>query len=137
MSDKTHPFEELSNLIGQYQTNKNSFDQKELQTMREDISLCLFYLSDSASQALANYDMSEHNRKTKMSEREQFYRSEIGSNGKSMTVAESENLARIDCKEETELCKNALRQKERVRIILSATSQILNAISSRLNMITK
>ena len=137
MSEKPHPFIELSNLIDEYSENRHTYDAPKLQNIRESISLALFYLSDSASQALANYEMSEHTRKTKMAEREQYHRNEVGSDGKHMTVAEAANLARIDCKAETEDCKNALRQKERVRIILSSTQQILNSISTRLSLISK
>ncbi len=137
MSDRPHPFTELSNLIGEYREKKNSFDLKELQTMREDISLCLFYLSDSASLALANYEESEHIRKMKMAEREQFHRNDVDKDGKRITVSEAQNLARIDCKVEVEKSKETLRQKERVRIIVSSTSQILNSISSRLSQISK
>lgn len=138
MSDKKpHPFTELSNLIADYKKNKNSFDIKQLQDLRENISLTLFYLSDSGSLALANYEMAEHNRKIAMAEKEQFYRDGSGEDGKKMTVSEAQNLARIDCKEEAEASKEALRQKERVKIILSSTNQILNSISSRIHMINK
>lgn len=135
MSEKKHAFTELSELIAKYSENKKSFDIKELQTMREDISLCLFYLSDSASVALSNYEKAEHDRKTAMAEKEQFYRNENDTEGKRVTVSEAQNLARIACKEEVAASKEALRQKERVRIILSSTSQILNSISSRLNIL--
>jgi len=137
MQDRPHPFTELSNLINEYRDNKNSFDINKLQTMREDISLCLFYLSDSASLALANYEESEHNRKMKMAEREQHHRNDTDKDGKRVTVAEAQNLARIDCRTEVEKSKESLRQKERVRIIVSSTSQILNSISSRLAQISK
>jgi flagellar basal body P-ring protein FlgI len=135
--NKVHPFTELSGLIDLYKSKKNSFDVKELQTIREDISLSLFYLSDSASQALANYEESEHIRKMRMAEREQFHRNNTDDEGKRITVSEAQNLARVDCRNEVENCKIALRQKERVRIIISATSQILNSISSRLSQLSK
>ena len=67
--NKPHPFIGLSELIDKYRDNKNTFDLKELQTLREDISLCLFYLSDSCSVAISNYDYAEHNRKSKAAER--------------------------------------------------------------------
>lgn len=136
MADKKqHPFIKLSNLIKDYEENKDSFDIEKLQSMREDISITLFNLSDSASEAISRYDLSEHNRKMKMAEREQFYRNDVGSDGKHMTVAESANLARLDAKEEVEACKESLRQKKRVEIILSSTTHILHAISSRLQMV--
>jgi|TARA_R110000772_G_scaffold44329_4_gene101996 hypothetical protein len=130
-----HAFYELTELIENYSKNKESFDVDKLQLMREDISLCLFRLSDSASLALANYDMSEHVRKIAMAEREQYHRDSKDDDGKRITVSEAQNLARIDCKKEAEACKEALRQKERVRIVLSSTNAIINAIASRINMV--
>lgn len=130
-----HPFTKLSKLIDKYYENKSSFDSEKLQEIREDISLSLFYLSDSASIALSNYDYAEHARKSKAADREQFHRGYTDDDGKRMTVSEAQNLARIDCKKEVEACKEALRQKERIKIILSSTNAILNAIASRLQMI--
>ena len=137
MSDKIHPFIRLTQLIEEYDSHKESYDVDKLQILREELSINLFYMSDSASTALSNYDFAEHERKTKMAEREQYYHSQLGSNGKSMTVAEAGNLARIDCKEEVEKCKETLRQKKRVEIILSSVSQILNSLSTRIAITRK
>lgn len=130
--EKVQPFIRLTQLIEDYDQNKESYDVSKLQLLREEISINLFYMSDSASTALSNYDFAEHSRKTKAAEREQFYHTQTGSNGKSMTVAEASNLARLDCKDEVEKCKETLRQKKRVEIVLSAVSQILNALSTRI-----
>lgn len=129
---KIHPFLRLTQLVEEYDANKESYDVNKLQLLREELSINLFYMSDSASTALSNYDFAEHERKTKMADREQYYHSQLGSNGKAMTVAEAGNLARIDCKEEVERCKETLRQKKRVEIILSSVSQILNSLSTRI-----
>lgn len=134
MSDKKHPFIKLTELVTEYDENRESYDVVKLQGLREEISINLFYMADSASTALANYDFAEHARKTKTAEREQFYHTQLGSNGKSMTVAEAANLARIDCKEEVEKCKETLRQKKRVEITLTAVGQILNSLSTRISI---
>lgn len=133
--EKIHPFLRLTQLVEEYDENKESYDVTKLQLLREELSINLFYMSDSASIALSNYDFAEHARKTKTAEREQFYHTQVGSNGKAMTVAEAGNLARIDCKEEVEKCKETLRQKKRVEITLSAVSQILNALSTRISIV--
>lgn len=130
--EKLHPFLRLTQLVEEYDDNKESYDVNKLQLLREELSINLFYMSDSASIALSNWDFAEHARKTKTAEREQFYHTQLGSNGKSMTVAEAGNLARIDCKEEVEKCKETLRQKKRVEIILSSVGQILNSLSTRI-----
>lgn len=131
--NKPHPFIELSGLIDKYKENKDSFDIKELQSMREDISLCLFYLSDSVSVAISNYDKADWERKRNFSELIEKHK--YDDNGEKNTVAVTESLARINNKEYEEKVVESLRQKERVRIIISSTQQILNAISSRLHMI--
>ncbi len=63
MEKKEHPFTRLSNLIADYEANKESFDLDKLITMREDISITTFNMSDSASEALSRYDLAEHVRK--------------------------------------------------------------------------
>jgi len=132
---RPHPFIQLSALVDKYRDNKDSFDVKELQTMREDISLCLFYLSDSVSLAISNYDKEDWNRKhnyAKLIEENKY-----DEDGSKNTVAVTESIARIKNEEAEKKVVEALRMKERVRIIISSTNQILNAISSRLSQITK
>jgi hypothetical protein len=135
MSKKEHPFIRLSDLIKEYSEKKASYSAKELQDMRENISLTLFYLSDSASTALSNYDKADWERKRTYAELIEENR--FDEEGSKNTVTVMESLARISNKEKEEAVVEALRQKERVRIILSSTQQILNAISSRLHMIEK
>lgn len=132
-----HPFLVLSDLIKKYSENKDSFDVEQLQTMREDISLQLFYLADSVGVAISNYDMKDWERKRNYSELIEKYRQETDEDGKKYTVAVVESKARIENKEkELEVCE-ALRQKEKIRLIVSSTTHILHAISSRLNIIDR
>jgi hypothetical protein len=133
MSDTKHPFLRLSDLIQEYYNKKESFSVKELQDMRENISLTLFYLSDSASTALSKYDKADWERKRSFAEL--IEENKYDDNGDKNTVAVMESLARIANKEKEEAVVEALRQKERVRIILNSTQQILNAIASRLSSI--
>lgn len=135
MADRPHPFIELSNLIDKYKENKDSFDVKQLQTMREDISLCLFYLSDSVSVAISNYDKTDWARKHNYAQL--IEDNKYDDEGQKNTVAVTESIARIKNEEHELKVVEALRQKERVKIIISSTNQILNAISSRLSQISK
>ena len=137
-SNNTHPFHQLSELIEEYSSNKNNMTVEELQDLRENISLNLFYISSDAAQAIANYDSKDYKRKRKQAEREEYYRSDTDNRtGKNYTVADSERLARLDLKEVEEEVVEALRQKERVRIIITAVQQILNALSSRISQLNK
>ena len=138
MSDKEkkpHPFIELSELINTYRDNKDTFDAKQLQDMRESISLCLFYLSDSASVAISNFDKADWERKRNYAELIDKHKYDAEGNKNTVTVSES--LARLDNKEYEEAVVEAIRQKERVKIILNSTQLILHAISSRLHMLEK
>ena len=125
----------LNHLIEDYSENRESFDLDRLQSLREKISLQLFFLSDSFSEYISTYDQMEHNRKTKSAEREQFWRTQKDEDGKSMTIAEAANRARMETTVEVENCKESLRKKKRAEIVLMSVQQILHAISSRLNII--
>lgn len=125
----------LNNLIEDYSENRESFDLDKLQSFREKISLQLFFLSDSFSEYISTYDQMEHVRKTKSAEREQYWRTQKDEDGKSMTIAEAANRARMETTEEVNNCKESLRKKKRAEIVLMSVQQILHAISSRLNII--
>lgn len=125
----------LNHLIEDYSENRESFDLERLQTLREKISLQLFFLSDSFSEYISDYDAKEHIRKTKSAEREQFWRTQKDEDGKSMTIAEAANRARMETTVEVENCKESLRKKKRAEIVLMSVQQILHALSSRLNII--
>jgi|SRR5690606_2375808 len=136
--DKEHPFFILSGLIDKFNTSRNSMTIEELQDLRENIALNLFYISDSAAQAISRYEAKSYERKSLQAEKEEEYRNSIDERtGKPYTVADSERLARLELKKIEKEEVEAYRQKERVKIILLAVQQILNSISSRINQISK
>lgn len=134
MAEK-HPFIELTELVDEYKEKRLTFDAKQLQDMRERISLCYFYLSDSVSKAISNFDAADYERKRNYAELIEKHK--YDEDGSRNTVAVTESLARLDNKEKEEAVVEAIRQKERVKIIMGATTQILNSISSRLNSISQ
>lgn len=137
MSD-THPLFVLTELIDSFNTNRNSMTLQQLQDLRENISLNLFYISDDASKAIANFEAKEYERRRFYADREEYYRNDIDERtGKIYNVADSERKARLDAKEIDEETITALRQKERVRIIINSINQILNSISGRISQISK
>ena len=135
MSNSVNSWTLLNSLIDDYSENRTTYNAEKLQDLRESISLQLFYLSDSFSEYISTYDQMEHVRKTKTAEREQFWRTQKDEDGKAMTIAEAANRARMETTVEVENCKEALRKKKRAEIVLTAVGQILNSISSRLNMV--
>ena len=134
----THPFHTLSNLIDKFNSERNKLDLKGLQDLRENISLTLFYLSDDAAKAISNYDAKEYDRRRFYAQKEEDYRNTIDDRtNKNFNVADSERKARIDAKDIDNQTVTALRQKERIRIILNATNQILNSLSGRITQLSK
>lgn len=135
--DKT-PFDEMSELIFFFKTHKDELSIEELQKLREDISLCLFYLSDQASRAISNYEAKDYERKQEQARLEIHYRSILDpKTNKSYTASEAEKYARTELKVFEKNVVASLRQKERVRIIISAVKEILNAISSKINQLSR
>lgn len=135
MSVKNNPFLELSKLIDKYAENKDSYDTESLQSIREDISLCLFYLSSDYAKAVSNYDMTDWERKRNYAELVEKHK--YADDGSKNTVVVIESLARRDNKEKEEQVVEALRQKERAKLVVSSTTQILNAISSKIQQLNK
>jgi hypothetical protein len=134
----TKHYTDLTNLIDKFNNERNSLTVLELQTLREDMALTFFYLSDFSARCIANYDAKDYERKRFYAEKEEQYRNEIDDRThKNYNVADSERLARIDGKEIDEQTVEALRQKEKIRIITIATQQILNSLSSRINQLQK
>lgn len=135
MSVKSNPFKELSNLIDKYAENKDHYDVENLQNIREDISLCLFYLSSDYAKAVSNFDRADWERKRNYAEL--IEQNKYAEDGSKNTVVQIESLARIANKEKEEEVVEAIRQKERARLIVSSTTQILNAISSKIQQLNK
>lgn len=135
MSVKDNPFLELSKLIDKYAENKDNYDVDGLQSIREDISLCLFYLSSDYAKAISNYDRTDWERKRNYAELVETYK--FGDDGSKNTVVVIESLARRDNRIKEEEVVEALRQKERAKLIVSSTTQILNAISSKIQQLNR
>lgn len=137
MSD-THPLFVLTELIDSFNTNRNSMTLQQLQDLRENIALNLFYLSDSVSMTIANAESTDYDRKRHYAEREEYYRNDIDERtGKNFNVADSERKARLDSKEVDDACAFAYKQKERARLVVLAIQQILNSISGRIAQLSK
>lgn len=135
MSVKSNPFKELSNLIDKYAENKDHYDVENLQNIREDISLCLFYLSSDYAKAVSNFDRADWERKRNYAEL--IEQNKYAEDGSKNTVVQIESLARIANKKKEEEVVEAMRQKERAKLIVSSTTQILNAISSKIQQLNK
>src|SRR5690554_1778537 len=138
MSENKHPFNAISELIDTFNNERNSMTTEELQNLRELISYNLFLLSDSAALAISKYEAKDYERKSLQAERIEYYRNSIDDRtGKNYTISDAERLARLELKDIEKEVVEALRQKERVKIIIIAVQQILNSLSSRISQINK
>lgn len=138
MSENKHPFNAISELIDTFNNERNSMTAEELQDLRELISYNLFLLSDSAALAISKYEAKDYERKSLQAERIEHYRNSIDDRtGKNYTISDAERLARLELKDIEKEVVEALRQKERVKIIIIAVQQILNSLSSRISQINK
>lgn len=136
--ENKNPFDEISDLVLFFKNSKEDLDIAELQKLREDMSLALFYLSDQASRAIANYEAKDYERKQEQARIELSYRSKVDEKtGRNFSTAESEKLARLELKTFEKNVVESLRQKERVRIIITAVKEILNSISSKINQLNR
>lgn len=138
MAEKNTAFHDLSELIDKFNTQRETMTVNELQELRENIALSVFYMSDDASKAVANSESKDFERKRFYAEREEHYRNLVDERtGKYFNVADSERKARLDAQKIDEACAFAVKQKERVRLVILATQQILNSIAMRINQLSK
>lgn len=131
---KKHPFAFLSALVDLYAEYRESYDYKKLSELRENISLTLFYLADTASSNIADYDKKDYERKRAYAESELKLKE---NKERGTTVKDIENQARVECKSFDDACADALKEKENTRMIIAAANQILNAIATRLHILEK
>ena len=134
--DNSIHLRELTESIGLYNENRNSFDKKELQDVRDKVSLSLFYLSDFYSATRAESEAAEFNKKMCLAQTEESLRGKINEvSNKAMTREQIINESRILCKDEEEKLIEANRKYYKIRMIVETASQILNSIASRINQI--
>lgn len=126
-------FHKLNLLIDEYSDNKDTYDIEKLQDIRESIALQLFYLSSDYATAISNFDAADWNRKRNYAEL--IEKNKLDKDGNKNTVAVVESLARIENKEYELAVVEALRQKERAKLAVSATTQIINAIASKITQL--
>jgi len=123
-------FHVLNDLIDEYSDKRESYDIDALQNIRESIALQLFYLSSDYAVAISKFDAADWERKRNYAELVEKHK--YDADGNKNTVIVSESLARIENKDYELAVVESLRQKERAKLIVSATTQILNSISSKI-----
>jgi hypothetical protein len=136
MSNSGLHLKELTAAIEQYNEKRASFDKKELQEIRDRVSLSLFYLSDFYSSCRAEAEAAEFARKLCLAKTEEELRGRISQEtGKAMTREQIINEARISCAERDGELVEADRKYYKIRMIVETATQILNSIASRINQL--
>ena len=127
---------ELTDSINMYNEKRNSFDKRELQDVRDKVSLSLFYLSDFYSATRAESEAAEFNKKMCLAQTEESLRGKVNEiSNKAMTREQIINESRILCKDEEEKLIEANRKYYKIRMIIETATQILNSIASRINQL--
>lgn len=130
---KTVHLEELINSVNLYKDSRKSFDKKELQDVRERISLSLFYLSDLYSEVRSESEAAEFRRKLCYAQEEERLRN---FSEKKMTREQIMNETRIKCVDADEELISANKDYYKIRMIVETAHQILHSIASRLNQLS-
>ncbi len=135
MSSETGTLEQLNTLIKDYSANKDSYDIKKLQSIRENLSLCLHYLANDFTDSQFLSDSAayiEKNELAKMRDSLRTVKDEV--TNKNYTREQLADLALIKSETFSRAALEAAKEYRRYRLLFETCYQILNSISSRINI---
>ena len=121
--------------IEKYKLNHSTFDIKELQEIRDSISLSLFYLSNEYALLKHLVDTNEYFKKRKFAQECESLRVKSDEiTGKRFTREQITDKAFLNSTEESEQLINSERDFFEMKLIFDTSNQILNSLSSRINL---
>lgn len=120
----------LTRLILSYPQIRQTGSQEEIQTLRDEISECLYHFGDTYAYIRANSDRAETSYKTCVDEKKLKRRKEY--NNKNVGLADVEAV--LDCKDALELMHQRNEDYYRAKSLVEQTELILNSLSSRLKI---
>lgn len=125
----------LKSSIERYQINHSTYDLKELQEIRDNISLSLFYLSQEYSYLKHKSDTCEYLKKKKFANECESLRNKSDElTGKKLTREQITDRAFLNSTQENEAMIDSERDFFEMKMIFDTSNQILNSISSRINL---
>lgn len=125
----------LSENIQKYRSGHSSYDVKELQEIRDNISMSLFYLVQEYSMLKHKADSAEYFKKRKFAEECESLRNKTDEiTAKKFTREQITDKALLNSKEENENLIEAEKDFFEMKLIFDTSNQILNSISSRINL---
>lgn len=135
MAESINNMKLLMESIERYKLNHSTFDTKELQEIRDSISLCLFYLSNEYALLKHLMDTKEYFKKKKFAQECESLRLKSDEiTGKKLTREQITDKAFLNSTEENEQLIDAERDFFEMKLIFDTSNQILNSLSSRINL---
>jgi len=135
MSEKKHPIVEITELVSHYDDNKDNLDIMGLTKLREALAIALLQSAEFYSDLRSGAEAADYNRKQQFASLVESRRGSVDeASGKNYTATQLENLARIDNKVNEDAHVEANKRYYRIRLIIDSVNQILNSISSRINI---
>jgi len=125
----------LRTSIERYQRNHSTYDVKDLQEIRDNISLSLFYLAQEYAYLKHKSDTDEYLKKRKFSQECESLRLKSDEvTGKRLTREQITDKAFLNSHAENELMIDSERDFFEMKMVFDTSNQILNSISSRINL---
>lgn len=125
----------LKDSIEKYQLSHSTYDVKELQDIRDNISLSLFYLAQEYAYLKHKADTSEFLKKKKFATECEALRVKTDQiTGKKLTREQITDRALINSSKESEELIESDKDFFEMKLIFDTSNQILNSISSRINI---
>lgn len=119
----------LNDAVKKY-SNANDLEKSELQSLRDDISLARFYLSDVYSELRVAAEAADYHRKQAVS-------TEALKKPKGTSQSAWDHQSRVNTKQEEETMLEANKKFYRIKLVMETSHHILNSISSRLSSFEK
>lgn len=129
------PLEQLSAAISNYRESYNTFDLKQLQDIRDKISLSLHYLSGNYSDARFDTEIAEYGKKKAIAEVCESLRGKKDeTTQKFLTREQIADRAVIQTEGFSKKLAEVNKEYFNMRLLFETGNQILNSISSRINL---
>lgn len=135
MSNTLDPLEQLTSAVSDYRSNFNTYDLKKLQDIRDRISLSLHYLSGEYSDSRYNAEHAEYSKKKAIAEVCESLRGKKDeATQKPLTREQIADRAIIQTEPFSDKQIAANKEAYNFRLLFETGNQILNSISSRINL---
>lgn len=120
----------IEDCVNYYRNHKDTLVLEELQKVRDELSLSMYYISDLYAGIKIHAAGKEYERKKCQAEKAIELRDAPGK----MTREEILNRVTIDCQQAQMDELEAMEEYEKIRQIVAACTHILNSIASNINI---